>query len=110
MTLRPDLATRISPSGWGTVSAALESFVAAARAGDTLFVDLVPRTAAQAASAVELCSVLKLYVSREAQARKSMELPASAPNPKRVGRWLETPSPHLSLLFSPLTERGPPLS
>ena len=41
-------------------------------------------------------------------ARKIVEQPASAPNPKRVRRWLETAAPHISMSFSPLKERGPP--
>lgn len=40
--------------------------------------------------------------------REKLELGKSAPNPARVRRWLETSTPHISLLFSPLTERGPP--
>jgi hypothetical protein len=42
-------------------------------------------------------------------ALKPLEMPRSALNPERVRQWLETSSPHISLTFSPLKERGPPL-
>ena len=51
---------------------------------------------------------LKLYTSRSSAALKMVELPPTAANPTRVRRWLESSPPHISLVFSPLKERGPP--
>lgn len=96
--------------GWRTVSAGGESFANAACADDILgaFFGQMPRADLEQTRGAQSCAQLESHVRRWATAAKAMEVPASAPNPKRVGRWLETSTPHISPVFSSLRERGPP--
>lgn len=89
-----------------TATDAIEPFVIAARADKTLGI-LLGQMDHHSASA-ELRAALKPY-ARRSTGLKMLELASEAPNPTRVRRWLETSTPHLSLAFSPLKERGPPV-
>lgn len=93
----------------GTHAVAIEPFVKAARSDNMLgfFLCPMPGDSHQACRA-ELHVGLKLYTSRSSAALKMVELPPMAANPARVRRWLESSPPHISLVFSPLKERGPP--
>jgi hypothetical protein len=81
-------------------------FVIAARADKTLGI-LLGQMDHHSASA-ELRAALKPY-ARRSTGLKMLELASKAPNPTRLRRWLETSTPHLSLAFSPVRERWPPV-
>jgi hypothetical protein len=60
-----------------------------------------------AACGAELRAELKPFTG-SAAARELLETPPPAPTPTWIRRWLVTTAPHISLLVSPLQERGPP--
>lgn len=107
MTDCPEL--QISPHENGAIIVdAIEQFVLAARIDEMPSI-LLWRTLGsvqQKTCGADLHAKLKPYTS--STARKAVELSPTGPNPKRVSRWLEASAPHLSVVFSPLKERGPP--
>jgi hypothetical protein len=105
-----ELQTNPRPVGnWGAVSQAIETFMDAARGDDWLGTCVGRVRASDTAGAVaEFWTALNRSVSRARVAAKFIEMPPTAPNPKRVGAWLQNSSSHLSVVFSPLRERGPP--
>ena len=106
---------RIAPQSVGSarsVAAAVRSFANGA-CGDPMLGPIVARIPLVGhchPTRSELLIKLKRLVSRSVASAKLMEQPPAAANPTRLHRWLETSAAHISIVFSPLKERGPPRS
>jgi hypothetical protein len=95
-------------SGAARFGAVAAAFAKAARLDDMLVLVGLPPCGGLQRRRSDLRATLRLYISRRSAALKMVEAPPAAANPTRVSRWLETSFPHISLVFSPLKERGPP--
>lgn len=95
-----------------TVTDAIEPFVTATRADEMLSILLgqMARSDNHQAGSADVRAMLSHHTRRASTGLKLVELPAAGANPMRVRRWLETSRPHVSVVYSPLKERGPPFS